>query len=193
MTKVNAYEKILKVAEGLIQTQGYNAFSYRDIATQIGIKTSSIHYHFPTKADLAKAVVKNHISSLSINLEDLINDKTKTCCQKLTAFFDAIFAATYAYDSRMCLGGMLASDVLTLPESIQHEVREFFRRIEDWLRRLLNQGVESKEYHLNIDVTLEITMILSSLEGALLLARLYQDDLRLAQVKEAIIARLSRA
>lgn len=193
MTKTDMYQKILIVAEGLIQTQGYNAFSYRDIANQVGVKTSSIHYHFPTKADLVGEVVKHYISSLCNNLEDIINNDKKTFRQKLTLFFDTIFAATYADDRRMCLGGMLASDVLTLPENLQHEVREFFKRIESWLAGLLSQGVEKKECHLHMDVKLETTTILASLEGALLLAHLYQDDLRLAWVKKTIIARLTTA
>ena len=46
----------------------------------------------------------------------------------------------------MCLGGMLASDVLTLPEAIQMEVRKFFNRLEDWLAQLLLQGIASKDF-----------------------------------------------
>jgi len=52
ISRIDIYKHILTVAEGLIQSQGYNTFSYRDIANQVGVKTSSIHYHFPTKADL---------------------------------------------------------------------------------------------------------------------------------------------
>ena len=53
--KTNIHKQILDIAEMLIQTQGYNAFSFRHIAKIIGIKTSSIHYYFPTKAELCKA------------------------------------------------------------------------------------------------------------------------------------------
>ena len=37
----------LNLAETLVRTRGYNGFSYRDLAEQIGIKTASIHYRFP--------------------------------------------------------------------------------------------------------------------------------------------------
>ena len=50
-------EKILTTAESLIQTMGYNAFSYKDIAQVVGIKTSSIHYYYPAKEDLAAVIV----------------------------------------------------------------------------------------------------------------------------------------
>ena len=43
--------KILDVAEHFTQSLGFNAFSYKDIQENVGIKTSSIHYYFPTKTD----------------------------------------------------------------------------------------------------------------------------------------------
>ena len=51
--------EIIDLAERLVRVRGYNGFSYRDLAEQIGIKTASIHYHFPTKADLGEAMVEN--------------------------------------------------------------------------------------------------------------------------------------
>ncbi|WP_260554198.1 TetR/AcrR family transcriptional regulator [Coxiella burnetii] len=192
MQKPDVFHQIVKVAETLIQTKGYNAFSYRDIAAQVGIKTASIHYHFPTKADLGKAVVKHHINGLSAELENLINAPKISYRNKLSLFFDRIFEITYLSERKMCLGGMLASDVLTLPDSIQQEVRDFFHQIEEWLKRLLRQGVKQGEFYLIKDVKLEAAIILSTLEGALLLARLYQDEKRLVQVKDVILARLRK-
>ena len=51
---------ILDVAERRIRAHGYNGFSFREIADEIGIKSASVHYHFPTKADLAAAVAKRY-------------------------------------------------------------------------------------------------------------------------------------
>jgi len=45
-------ERILDIAQDLIQRRGFNAFSYHDIAAPMGIRKASIHYHFPSKADL---------------------------------------------------------------------------------------------------------------------------------------------
>src|SRR4051812_29977106 len=50
-------DRVLDVAERLVQRRGYNGFSYADIATEVGIKAASLHYHFPTKADLGRALV----------------------------------------------------------------------------------------------------------------------------------------
>ena len=52
--------RILDVAEGLAQTRGFNGFSYADIAAEIGITKASLHYHFPSKADLGRALVRRY-------------------------------------------------------------------------------------------------------------------------------------
>ena len=40
-----------------MRRHGYSAFSYADLAVAVGIRKASIHHHFPTKADLAAALV----------------------------------------------------------------------------------------------------------------------------------------
>jgi len=49
-----AAKAILDVAEQLAQTKGYNGFSYADIAAQLGLTKASLHYHFPSKAELGR-------------------------------------------------------------------------------------------------------------------------------------------
>jgi len=193
MKKQANYEEILTVAESLTQTKGYNAFSYRDIAERVGIKTSSIHYHFPSKADLGKAVVKKHLESLAEALRPLLDDKKLSSRKKLELFIDGIVAKTYLDHKKMCLGGMLASDVLTLPEAIQKEVQQFFIRIEGWLKQLLAEAVERKEFKLEKkELQTEASFILSLFEGSLLLARLFQDEGYLTAARRQIMARLTK-
>ena len=57
-------EKIVTEAITFIMTRGTNAFSYKDISKEIGIKTSSIHYYFPTKNDLIVAVLEHVIQKI---------------------------------------------------------------------------------------------------------------------------------
>ena len=47
-------QRILDIAERLVQTRGYNGFSYADIAQALKVTKASLHYHYPAKADLGK-------------------------------------------------------------------------------------------------------------------------------------------
>jgi TetR/AcrR family transcriptional regulator, transcriptional repressor for nem operon len=185
------YNQIVKSAENLTQLRGYNAFSYGDIAELIGIKTSSIHYHFPTKADLGKAIVKQHVDMLCSVLEQIVTNKKLSYRKKLAVFLDSIFSVTYRDNKKMCLGGMLAADVLTLPENMQAELRVFFNRLQEWIKRLLNEACESKEFLLTKkDIPNELKTIFSLIEGSILLARVFQDENYLFAAKKQIVARL---
>src|ERR1700733_2743383 len=53
-------ERILDIAERLVQTRGFNNFSYADIASELGITTASLHYHFPGKAELGLALITRY-------------------------------------------------------------------------------------------------------------------------------------
>lgn len=193
MKKQDTYQNIVSVAEHLIQTVGYNAFSYHDIANKIGIKTASIHYHFPVKADLGKAVIKNHIEALCIRLDELIQNKKISSAKKLELFIETIITNTYRAENKMCLGGMLASDILTLPKLMQSEVKLFFQRIEDWLKQLLQTGIENKEFILQKKyINDEVKLVFSLLEGALLLSRLFEDEAHLIVAKNDIMKRLTK-
>lgn len=193
MKKLDTYQSILAVAEHFIQTVGYNAFSYHDIAKKVGIKTASIHYYFPTKADLGKAVIKNHIDVLCVALDELLKNKKLSSTKKLELFIETIIANTYRADNKMCLGGMLASDVLTLPKLMLREVKVFFLRIESWLKQLFLEAIENREFVLQKKhIDNEVKLVFSMLEGALLLSRLFENEEHLAVARNDIMACLTK-
>ena len=54
-------EEIIDLAEDLIRQNGYNAFSYSDIAAMLEVRPAAIHYHFPSKSDLGVAVIEREL------------------------------------------------------------------------------------------------------------------------------------
>lgn len=62
-------ERILDVAQELVQTGSYNAFSFNHIAERVGIRKPSVLHHFTNKAALVIAVVERYQLSM---LEKLI-------------------------------------------------------------------------------------------------------------------------
>ena len=57
---VSTAERILDTAQALAQVRGYNGFSYADISAELGIAKPSIHYHYPSKAQLAEALIARY-------------------------------------------------------------------------------------------------------------------------------------
>lgn len=180
-------EKILNTAESLIQQMGYNAFSYKDIALVVGIKTSSIHYYYPTKEDLAVAVIEWQLERLSFSLDELKVNPSLSLQQKLLKLVDLVLSVTLNNDMKMCLGGMLASDVVSLPEKLKMKVRLFFNSLEKWIGEVLVEE-NSKIERLKLPFSIENLprYLLVQLEGGLLLSRLYDDFSYIETVKQFV-------
>jgi TetR/AcrR family transcriptional repressor of nem operon len=70
--------RILDAAQQLIQTKGYYAISFVDIANIVGIKKPSIIHHFSSKAVLGAAVVRRYSEKFLAQLEAVASDDQKT-------------------------------------------------------------------------------------------------------------------
>ena len=130
-------QRILDVAERLIQERGYNAFSYAHIAAELGITTASVHYHYSGKAELGEAVVRRYTEDFTQAMTD-IGATGRDAPAQLAAYAD-LYAETLR-GQRMCLCGMFAAERDTLPQPISDAVVTFFDANEAWLERVLEQG-----------------------------------------------------
>ena len=69
MTTTDTRETIMRAAGAMVQNRGYNALSFRELAAEVGVKSSSVHYHFPTKGDLAVALARRYTDNLVVYLD----------------------------------------------------------------------------------------------------------------------------
>src|SRR5258705_5044427 len=130
--------RILDVAQRLIQARGFSAFSYADVAQTIGIRKASIHHYFPTKSDLAHALMTRYREMFATALSE-IEDKHETAAARLAAY-QRLFTNVLRDDHRLCMCGMLAADFDALPPAVREEVRAFFDDNEIWIARVLTEG-----------------------------------------------------
>jgi TetR/AcrR family transcriptional repressor of nem operon len=183
---------VLDAAQQLVQQRGYNAFSYHDLADEIGIKTASIHYYFPTKGDLGKALMQRYTLHIQESLTE-IDARTTDPKRKLRSFFD-LFAAGMCVDGgKLCLGCMLASDLMTLPNGLQNDVRAFFECMETWLVKVLKEGraVGSFQFVGTPEKTAQV--FVATLNGAMITARAFGDDKHLNESTAWLLSMISNS
>lgn len=180
--------RILDSAERLVQARGYNAFSYADVARELGITKASLHYHFAGKTELGQALITRYGQRFSAALEQIERDVSEA-----PARLDA-YAALYAEvlrGHRMCLCGMLAAEYATLPEPIREGLVAFFDYNEVWLERVLEQGSAQGTLHLNAPAREVAQLIVGALEGAMLVARPYGQPERFDAAVGGLLASLN--
>ncbi len=175
---MKTHDVLLDHAQQLAQTVGYNAFSFRHLAKRMRIKTASVHYHFPTKADLGREMMARYREQFIGRLVK-IDAAVKEPRRKLEAFA-ALFQRALAAD-RLCLCGTLATEFATLPRVVQREVRRTFEESEAWLARVLDEGRRAKALSFAGPAARTARTLFSALEGAMIAARTFGDPRRLAE------------
>jgi len=168
MKNAETATQLLDAAQQLVQERGYNAFSYKDLAESVGIRTASIHYHFPAKADLGVALMKRYTEGLSEALNSIDRD-ARSNKGKLKSFIK-LYTETEARGA-ICLCGSFASDLETLPAVLQEAVAAYIELSESWVADTVKAGVGEAEFGFSGKARDVASMLLSSLQGGLILSR----------------------
>ena len=181
--------RILDVAQELLQTRGFNAFSYKDLEARVGIRTASIHYHFPTKGDLGVAIVKRYREFVNTKLAEF--ELREIGSLKRLQRYSGLLESVLTKGSRICVGGMLASDFATLPAAMQVEVTGFIADNERWLARMLREGRSEGALAFDGSPDAAAATLFSALEGAMFMARGSGDLMRYRRTSEWLLGVLA--
>jgi TetR/AcrR family transcriptional repressor of nem operon len=178
-------DRILDIAERLVQSRGFNGFSYADIATEMGITKASLHYHFPGKAELGQALISRYRERFSAALKRIDTDlpDSRTKLEAYTRLYADVLRG-----KRMCMCGILAAEYQTLPKPMRDSVVGFFDDNQRWLANLLSQGATDRTLVFSGSPDDVAQSILSTLEGAMLVARPYGDVARFDATASHLLA-----
>lgn len=180
--------RILDSAERLLQSRGFNGFSYADVAAELGVTKASLHYHYPGKAELGQALIGRYAARFADALET-IDAQGGDAPAKLAAY--ARIYADVLRDKRMCLCGMLAADYDTLPEAMRAAVLRFFDDNEAWLTGVFEQGQADGSLRLDGPPGDAAQALVGGLEGALLIARPYGEVARFEATATRLLTSLA--
>jgi TetR/AcrR family transcriptional repressor of nem operon len=159
---------ILDAAENMARDRGYSGFSFREIASSVGIKSASVHYHFPTKDELGAAVASRYTDNFmsALGAPDAEDRRPELA---LKAYIEA-FRKAAKVDRKMCLCGIFGSEVGALPAPVAEQTKKFFDENEKWLTALFQQMGKGESEASDVAVG-----FLAVIEGAVLLSRIYDD------------------
>ena len=148
---------IMDAAERRIQLGGFGGFSFREIAADVGVKSSSVHYHFPTKEDLAAAVIRRWA-------EETSNSSTRNWRRDPdpVRVWTNAFRGTALSEGRMCPCTVLGAASQDLPPEVAREVKGFFKMCLD---KLVAEGLSPSN----------AAEVLSTITGALVIANALGD------------------
>jgi TetR/AcrR family transcriptional regulator, transcriptional repressor for nem operon len=169
-------DAILSSAEARMRRGGFHGFSFRDLAVDVGIKSASVHYHFPTKADLAVSLMRNYQEQMLAAFGD--PEDGRTLAEKLGAVRDAY--ASKLSKAGICLCGILAAEHAGLPEPVGEALRDYFVACRNWLiSAFVKSGVGEPENR--------VLVFSSAVQGALLMSHALREPTLFKRVAEEAI------
>lgn len=171
-------DEITALATQAVQRSGLHSVSFRQLADEIGIKSSSVHYHFPTKPDLAEALIKDYTDNFLQTLQEIERAQVSLLDQldALVEVFESVIK-----EQNLCLCGMMATELTGLDENTQNALRNFFAVTESWVARAFERHQPTLKIQMSPEQLAQV--FVSSLEGAMLLDRADEDNKRLGAVR----------
>jgi AcrR family transcriptional regulator len=91
-------ERLMDLAEAHMRNKGYGGFSFRDLAAELGIKSASVHHHFPTKATMAAAVARRYAERFF----NAVARRSEEGGEDAIAVYRSTFRAVLGRDRLMC-------------------------------------------------------------------------------------------
>ena len=164
--QIDTKQRILNAARVTVQARGYAGLSFRELAKDVGIKSASIHYYFPSKGELGAALARKYTDDFEAYLNSLLDQSLDQSA--LVQKYTDVFRDTLKFENRMCLGGIMAAEHSELPVEVQTEVVRFSDMNIAWLTRVL---LLKKSKATEAIINLRAMSILAAVQGAQLVAR----------------------
>lgn len=163
--------EIISLANDLIRSVGYNAFSYADISKQLNIKNAAIHYYFPSKGDLGVEVIRKNLEAFNERTDSWKGLNARGQLVNYITMHDDFINKNWT-----CIVGALSPSFDTLPENMQEELQRLITTIIDWLSDLMAKGKESGEFKFDETFKARAYMIHAAMLSALLMNKVLKEE-----------------
>ncbi len=172
MTKLSNRERILTAGLQVVHAHGYAGASVRDIVQAAGVPQGSFTNHFASKEAFGLEVLDLYRSRGRELMRQTLRNETLAPLQRLRAYLAA--RKTRLSEDGMrngCLFGNLTAEANEHGESIRRRVVEVFEESRQTIAECLRAAVQAGEVPETLDCDEVAAFIVSSLQGAILLAK----------------------
>lgn len=134
MKQETTKDRIAEAAKQLFYERGFEATSFADIASEVGISRGNFYYHFRTKDEILEAVIarrKNETCSMLADWQAEGSDPV----ERITCFIRILIANQSKITLFGCPVGTLVSELAKLGHGAQDQATSIFLVFRGWLCR----------------------------------------------------------
>ncbi|MEA3410209.1 MAG: TetR/AcrR family transcriptional regulator [Pseudomonadota bacterium] len=177
--EIDSRSRILSTARELFHSRSYADVGVKEICDSARVQKGSFYHFFPSKRDLALAVIDDMADEWAHGFVAEAFDRELPPVERLDYLIDAAYywqKAAKDIEGRMpgCLFGNLALEVSTRDDVLRAKLTAVFNKTRDQIRETLDDAVATLAIE-PLDSEKTATAMLAFLEGVILLAKTRND------------------
>lgn len=160
--------RILNQAMRIFLEKGYHGTSIDDITQAAGLTKGALYWHFKSKEDLLKKLIRKYEKSFLDNLIHAVTEVKGKASDKFEKYvrFNSAFAY---YNRELCVSfTTLAAELVGAHHGIEPEIRRVYRKYQNFLSKLILQGKKEKIFRKEINAVLAALIVIAFHDGILL-------------------------
>ncbi|MGG0250828.1 TetR/AcrR family transcriptional regulator [Peribacillus frigoritolerans] len=170
-------QMIIEKASGLLNTQGYMSTSISTIMEKTGMEKGGIYNHFKSKADLSLDAFSYSINTMSMTFQKAIENQN-TSIEKLNAILDVFL---FLVEGEPIPGGCPILNAAIESDDAHPDLREAtvkaMNDLYSMILLIVRKGIKNGEIIPSIDSETFTTIFISTIEGSLMMTKLYNDTI----------------
>ena len=191
---ISSKEKIVESAQDLFHRNGFQNTSIDSILESTGVTKSNLYYHFKSKEELGLLVLEKRITEYEREFfTNTFEDKGLTPEQRLTRYYKKVITHYKTLDYRFgCPFGNLAQELSDANEKFRLMLSYFFDRWQKAIEGCIKEGMKQKQFRDDISSKDISLLILSHLEGAILMSKTHRSGQPLNSGSRSILKLIRR-
>ncbi|PXY27711.1 TetR/AcrR family transcriptional regulator [Prauserella muralis] len=166
-------ERIVRASARLFLSRSYGAVSVDELCAAADVRKGSFYYFFPSKAELAKAVIDLHTDGLFAQLSAAPG---ASAAERLRGVADAVGAIQTRFESKYgrivgCPFGNLAAELSTVDDELREHLASTFARWEREFAVVCHQARADGALREGVDPDRLAHSLLALAQGQILLAK----------------------
>ncbi len=182
-------EKVIDSAQKLFHLNGFQNTSIDDILKSTGVTKSNLYYHFKSKEELGLLILEKRIREYENKFfSDTLENNSISPEKRLKKYYKRVIAYHENLNCKNgCPFGNLALEMSNTNEKFRSRLSEFFNHWQKTIEKCLKEGIELKEFRSDISPKIISQLILSHLEGAILMTKTHRSIIPLSSGSKTIM------
>lgn len=177
-------EMIIEKAAELLNRYGYLSSPISAVMQETGLEKGGIYNHFGSKEELAIEAFHHSVNTMKRHFAKAFENK-RNSVDRLLAFLEAFGELA---ENRPLPGGCPIMNVAIESDDAHPvfciEARQAMDELYNTITKIVSRGIEKSEISQQTDADAVATILISTLEGALMMSKLYKDPVYVSRATD---------